>query len=161
MSEELNTRLMCARAQAELIKAQVSQITEGGAKGRIPTPAMIDPARFRPEWTDDFRPYVPQDLFPAYGKGGPDIRKLWHTDAEGRVNLYKSLQDNLDEIEAANGGAKGRVANNSLEASDNMIDNISKATRAARQGDFGGAVRHGGRAIGDLGQVYGHLSAGN
>jgi hypothetical protein len=158
---DLNTRLMCVRAQAELLKHRVAQAAVGGSKGGVVTPAIVDPRKFRPDFPEELRPYVPEDLFTTSGKGKADVRRFWQTDRDGYVNLYKSLTDNLDEVSAAAGGSKGRVANNALEASDNMIDSIAKATKSFTSGDFEGTVRHAGRAVGDMAQVWGHGSAGN
>lgn len=158
---DLNTRLMCVQAQAELLKQRLAETAAGGSKGGLTKPAIVDPRKFHFDLADEFKPYVPEDLFSTYGTGKADVRRYWQTSPDGSVNLYKSLVDNLDEVSAVAGGSKGRVANSALEASDNMIKSIGRATKSFMSGDFEGTVRHAGRAIGDAAQVAGHGSAGN
>jgi hypothetical protein len=160
--ESAKIRLMCAKAQGELLRRNIKRLNEGASRGETPglvEVAFVSKGSLPEDFPTDLTPYVPKTIY-SNGKGGDDISSYW-VYKHDKINLVGSLCGNLAAVQETEGAARDAVANNSLEASNKMIEHIAGAASAFGNRDWGGVARHAGNAIGSLGQVFGHLSAGN
>ena len=160
--ESAKIRLMCAKAQGELLRRHIKRLNEGASRGEtagLAEAAFVSRGSLPEDFPTDLTPYVPRTIY-SNGKGGDDISSYW-VQKHDKINLLGSLYGNLAAVQEIGGTARDAVANNSLEASNKMIEHIAEAADAFGNKDWNGVARHAGDAVASLGQVLGHLSAGN
>ena len=149
--DEMSRCLDIAQVQAAMLKKGVSK----GAKS--PQSVLDEAIKDMPdEWLD----CIPPKIVPG-GRAPDDWNVYWPCSDSGELQLPMALGRNLDTIKNEGAASRRKIADNSLEASDNMIEHIAAAADAFTSGDMGAVAQNAGEAVGDFGQVWGHLSAGN
>lgn len=160
-NEDLKNRLMCLKAQSEILKSRVKSRQEGATRGSA-TP--IEDVALIIDLPDDLPgeclPYIPGKIFPG-GTGEDDLLPYWPCFSVNKVNVSRCLTENLLAVASSTGQARGQVANNSLEAADNLHGHVVGAVDAFTNRDLAGAVDNALSAVADMAQVAGHLWEGN